>query len=102
MWEETGLLVEPTRIVGVYGGSEFVVRYENGDETSYLMIVFEARCVRGQAQPDGVEVLEVGYFGGHEVDQLEMPAWMPEVLQGVFDGAHPGFRRPTWNPGVAA
>src|SRR5262249_8673477 len=39
-WEETGLLVEPTHVVGVYGGPEFQVDYANGDQASYLMIVF--------------------------------------------------------------
>ncbi len=30
MWEETGLRVEPTRVLGVYGGPEFHVRYAKG------------------------------------------------------------------------
>jgi 8-oxo-dGTP pyrophosphatase MutT (NUDIX family) len=33
-WEETGLLVEPVRVIGVYGGPEFHVTYSNGDEVS--------------------------------------------------------------------
>src|SRR6476469_2851423 len=31
MWEETGLLVEPTAILGVFGGPECAVEYANGD-----------------------------------------------------------------------
>lgn len=27
VWEETGLLVRPTRLVAVYGGPNFIVRY---------------------------------------------------------------------------
>ena len=98
MWEETGLVVELTGIVGVYGGPEFVVRYRNGDETSYLMVVFEARRTGGELRADGVEVLELGYFGKDEAMRLDMPVWMPEILRDVFDGAHAAFRRPTWSP----
>src|SRR5688572_30596106 len=34
-WEETGLMVTPRRVFGVYGGPEFIVRYPNGDESQY-------------------------------------------------------------------
>src|SRR5215213_10684410 len=36
-WEETGLVVRPERLVGVYGGPECVVRYPNGDEVQYVI-----------------------------------------------------------------
>jgi 8-oxo-dGTP pyrophosphatase MutT (NUDIX family) len=62
MWEETGLLVEPVRIPGVYGGPEFQVTYSNGDKVSYLMIVFECRVTGVTIRPDRVETLELGYF----------------------------------------
>src|SRR4051812_11827921 len=38
--EETGLVVTPTRIVAVYGGPKFIVRYPNGDETQYVSTMF--------------------------------------------------------------
>jgi 8-oxo-dGTP pyrophosphatase MutT (NUDIX family) len=98
MWEETGVTVELTRIIGVYGGPEFLVRYGNGDEASYLMIVFEARPIGGTPRPDGVEVLEVRYFREDEVKALDLSPWMPEVLPDVFAGSHGAFRRPTWRP----
>ena len=41
-FEETGLLVKPERVVGVFGGPEFLVRYPNGDLTYYTTIAFEA------------------------------------------------------------
>jgi len=98
MWEETGLVVEPTRIVGVYGGPEFVVRYDNGDETSYLITVLEARRVAGEPCPDGEEVLEMRYVARDEVDALATPPWMSEMLRDVFDGTRAGFRKATWTP----
>ena len=41
MFEETGLRVRLTRLVGVFAGPEFVIHYRNGDRTSYVMAVFE-------------------------------------------------------------
>src|SRR4051794_38917554 len=32
LWEETGLVLRPERLLGLYGGPECVVRYANGDE----------------------------------------------------------------------
>ena len=102
MWEETGLDVRLTRLTGVYGGSEFVVRYQSGDEVSYAMIVFEAEILAGEARPDEEEILEVRFFPPSELDALEMPTWMAEVLQDVLQGAErAGFRLPTWIPPVA-
>src|SRR3954463_2614617 len=43
--EETGLIVEPTAIAGVFGGERFRVGYINGDLVEYTVIVFECRVV---------------------------------------------------------
>ena len=98
VWEETGLVVELTGIIGVYGGPEFVVEYRNGDETSYLMVVFEARRMGGELKADGDEVLEVGYFGREETGALDLAPWMPQILKDAFGGARGSFRPPTWRP----
>ena len=51
-WEETGLLVRLTRMVGAFGGPEFVTSYENGDEVSYVQIVFDAVTESGALRID--------------------------------------------------
>src|SRR3954469_419794 len=53
VWEETGLVVEPTRIVAVHGGQNFVVRYPNGDETQYVSILFACSVRSGTLQTSG-------------------------------------------------
>jgi 8-oxo-dGTP pyrophosphatase MutT (NUDIX family) len=102
MWEETGLEVELTRIIGVYGGPEFVVTYRNGDRTSYLMVVFEGRPIAGEPRPDGVETLEVRYFAREEARAVSTPSWLNEILEDVF-ADHPGtaFRPACWSPPAA-
>ncbi len=61
-WEETGLLVEPLCIQGVYAGPEFLVTYANGDRVSYVMTVFECAVRQGELRPDGQETLELAFM----------------------------------------
>ncbi len=97
-WEELGVSVELRGLVGVYAGPEFVVRYENGDRTAYVSVVFDARCTAGEPRPDGDEVLEVRWCGPADAAALPLPPWMDEALRDVFAGAVGAFRRPTWTP----
>lgn len=98
-WEETGLHVEPTRILGVYGGPEFIVRYRNGDRTSYLMVVFEARRIAGRERPDHEETQEVRYFTRDQTRTLPHPVWLDEVLDDAFGGRPAAaFRASRWAP----
>ena len=60
--EETALEVVPERIVGVYGGPDFRVRYPNGDEAAILSITFACRPVAGEARVNDDESLEIRYF----------------------------------------
>ena len=99
MWEETGLEVELTRILGVYGGPEFIVTYRGGDRTSYLIVVFEGRPIAGKLRPDGVETLEVRYFTREEIRAVSTPGWLNEVLEDVFANRPPtAFRPARWSP----
>jgi 8-oxo-dGTP pyrophosphatase MutT (NUDIX family) len=102
VWEETGLHVELTRLLGAYGGPEFVVTYGNGDRTSYLMVVFEGKVLGGRQRPDGDEILEVRWFEERELDDLDLSDWMREVLSGAFAGKRDaGFRPAVWGPSEA-
>jgi ADP-ribose pyrophosphatase YjhB (NUDIX family) len=62
MWEETGLLVEIQRVLGVYGGPGFRLTYPNGDVVSYCVISFAAEVRGGAMRPDGVETLELRWL----------------------------------------
>lgn len=98
-WEETGLHVEPTRVLGVYGGPTLHVAYSNGDQVSYLTTVFEGRVLGGQPRHDGVEILEVRWVPPAELAALDMPAWVRLVLGDVLaDRARTHFQAPAWRP----
>ncbi len=99
MWEETGLLVEPTQVLGVYGGPAFSFSYPNGDRVAYVMTLFECRVIDGRAHPDGVETLELGYFSESDLANLKLSPWMEAVMPDVFgDLERAKFQAPTWQP----
>jgi 8-oxo-dGTP pyrophosphatase MutT (NUDIX family) len=68
--EETGLRVRPLRVLGVFGGPTFVVRYPNGDESQYVMTVFECTVEEGDPRPDHDETVELRWVGATEFETL--------------------------------
>lgn len=99
MWEETGLWIEPVRVIGVYGGPEFLVTYRNGDQVSYQIMLFEGRIIGGALQPDGDETKELAYVSQAEFAGLKTSPWMQVVMPDVFArAAETACRRPTWRP----
>ncbi len=84
MWEETGLVVELVRILGVYGGPEFVVRYSNGDSTSYVTTVFEGRTTGGTLRPEDGETTDLAYFSEDGLATLKVQPWVNVVLPIMF------------------
>jgi ADP-ribose pyrophosphatase YjhB (NUDIX family) len=98
-WEETGLEVEPVRVLGIYGGPEFIVHYPNGDEAQYVIIAFECAVRGGAARPDGSETLEVRYWSAEEARRLTFSPWLPHVLPNFFERRpKTDFRAPRWRP----
>lgn len=99
VWEETGLRVEPTRVLGVYAGPEFRVTYRNGDALAFVMTVFEGRPLGGEPRADGEETLEARYVAPAEAARLDMPAWARLVLgDALADRWRTHFRPPAWTP----
>jgi ADP-ribose pyrophosphatase YjhB (NUDIX family) len=65
--EESGLRVEPRRLLGVYSGPELFLTYPNGDRAYVVASSFDCRIVGGEPRPDGRETVEVRFF---PVDRL--------------------------------
>ena len=100
-WEETGLIVELTGILGVYGGPDLLVTYPNRDQAAYVGTIFRARVVGGTMRPDGSEILDVRYFNREELIRLPHSAWMDRCMDMLFAAdAAPHFIEPSWRPGV--
>src|SRR5580765_5573513 len=81
--EEAGIEVEPVGILGVYGGPEFQIRYANGDETGWVVTVFEARIVAGDPVASDDETQNIGWFHPAEIESLEHSPASREVLRSV-------------------
>jgi 8-oxo-dGTP diphosphatase len=63
VWEETGLDVEPVRLVGIYSDPAHMrFAYPNGDQVHFVSATFECRVMGGSLRADGEESLEVAYF----------------------------------------
>jgi ADP-ribose pyrophosphatase YjhB (NUDIX family) len=99
VWEETGLLVTPRRLFGVYGGPRFLVQYPNGDESQYVSTMFECDIVSGEPRPDGEETMAVRFFTLDEAQQLSLSPWLVDVLPRLYDGSGATWFEPTaWRP----
>ena len=98
-WEETGLLVEITGILGVYGGGELVIDYANGDKTAYVGTIFRGRITGGNIRPDGEETLDVRYFTRDEIANVGHAKWLDTAMPALFSRSEtPHFVGPTWRP----
>lgn len=71
VWEETGLIVRPFRIVGVLGGEDgFRFTYSNGDAVEYTIILFECERIGGEFGARDDETIELKYFPPEEMPSL--------------------------------
>jgi 8-oxo-dGTP pyrophosphatase MutT (NUDIX family) len=99
-FEETGLLVEITGLLGVFGGPELVIHYPNGDVASYVGTIFRGRMVGGELRADGIEVLDVKFLSRSEVEELPHAPWVGMAIDAIFTPtAEPCFQQSRWRPG---
>jgi ADP-ribose pyrophosphatase YjhB (NUDIX family) len=78
--EETGLEVRVERLLGAFGGPEFVVNYPNGDRSQYVSLIFECAVRAGTAAPDGEETDALRFAGPREIGELKCQPWMQHVM----------------------
>jgi len=69
-WEEAGVFVELTHLIGVFAGEHFAGVYSNGDQLACVTTVFGARPISGTPRPDHEETSEARYFAPSEIDRL--------------------------------
>jgi 8-oxo-dGTP pyrophosphatase MutT (NUDIX family) len=102
VWEETGLLVEPVGLAGVFGGPEFRVHYAGGDVTAYVITIYECRVVGGRLRADGDGISELRWVAPSELAGLHLAPWarsaLPELIASRGRAVVPA---PTWTPPAA-
>jgi len=98
-FEETGLVVRPQRLLGVFGGPEFLIRYPNGDLTYYTVIAFEAAIVGGALAPDGDEIASLRFVDRPEWERLPVSPSSRIISRHAFDhDPAPYFAAAGWRP----
>jgi 8-oxo-dGTP pyrophosphatase MutT (NUDIX family) len=98
-WEETGLFVELTGLIGVFGGDACTSTYANGDTLSWVASVFAAKPVGGTLKPDGEETLEVRWLSRDDIRQLRCKRHVSMFLDAAWSNEPLGhFQPPTWRP----
>jgi ADP-ribose pyrophosphatase YjhB (NUDIX family) len=71
VWEETGLRVRVTRLIGVYTNPHRLLQYADGNRFHLVSFSFEAEIVDGQLTLSN-ETTEFGYFTPAEIEQLDL------------------------------
>ncbi|TCO52037.1 ADP-ribose pyrophosphatase YjhB (NUDIX family) [Kribbella antiqua] len=94
VFEETGLSVRVTGLLGVYSDPDVVVAYPDGNRVQILGILFRAEAVDGSAGCSA-EVSEVGWFTAEEASRLTVIANHRRLLPSAFGDATPYFDRPS-------
>ena len=86
--EEAGVVVRLGPIVGVFGGPEYRVTYPNGDNTAYVVVVYDATVDSGTPRPDHDETSDVAWFHPEELPVDEMGVLTRALLRdaGVATG----------------
>ena len=71
VWEETGLKVRVTRLVGVYSNPDQLVIYNDGNKAFFVVLNFEAEIIEGELSLSS-ETTAFGYFSLKEMESMPM------------------------------
>jgi 8-oxo-dGTP pyrophosphatase MutT (NUDIX family) len=71
VFEETGLIARPTRIVGLIGGGrEYRIEYPGGDIIESTTTVFACEVIGGAIEPQDDETARLRYFHADDMPDL--------------------------------
>ncbi len=99
-WEEAGVFVELTRVLGVFAGEHFSGTYDNGDQIACVSTVFAARPISGTPRPDHAETADARFFLPDEIAALPCQPHFHVIRQALsHDRSQAYFKPATWQPG---
>ncbi|EFM11366.1 NUDIX hydrolase [Paenibacillus curdlanolyticus YK9] len=79
VWEETGLHVTPTKLLGVFGGKDYRHTYPDGNQVEYVIFMFECRVDSGTLEAIDGESADLRYFDPSAPPPLALP-YPPEIF----------------------
>jgi 8-oxo-dGTP pyrophosphatase MutT (NUDIX family) len=71
VWEETGLKVRATRLIGVYSNPDQLVIYADGNKAFFVVMSFEAEIIEGELGLSN-ETIAFGYYSLQEMESMPM------------------------------
>jgi 8-oxo-dGTP pyrophosphatase MutT (NUDIX family) len=71
VWEETGLKVRVTRLIGVYSNPDQLVIYPDGNKAFFVVLSFEAEIISGELGLSD-ETTAFGYFSLEDMESMPM------------------------------
>ena len=97
-WEEAGVHVELTTLVGVFGGEVCQTHYRNGDKVAWVANVFAARIIGGTAKADGDETTAIRYCTAADLASLPMQPWVRLFIDAAATAGSGYFQPARWQP----
>lgn len=99
VWEEAGVFVELTHILGVFAGEHFSGVYSNGDQLAVVATVFAGRVISGTPRGDGEETSDARFFLPEEIGSLRCYSHFHVIRQAVSQNYTKAYFKPsTWQP----
>jgi len=92
VWEETGLTVEVTRLIGIYTSPHRITVYNDGNRFQFVSFSFAAKIIAGTPGLSD-EVTEIGYFTRADMATLTMVEPHRERIADAFAGQAAAFIR---------
>ena len=71
VWEETGLKVRATRLIGVYSNPDQLVIYPDGNKAFFVVMSFEAEIIEGELGLSN-ETTAFGYYSIQDMESMPM------------------------------
>ena len=79
--EETGLEVEPVRLIDALGGHDFRITYDNGDQIEATVCVFACEVRGGTLHCDGIETVAWRWVPADEVASVLAMPFPPDLFR---------------------
>ena len=84
VWEETGLHVEITRLIGVYSNPHLLVEYPDGNCFQQVSLCFAATVVDGELSLSD-ETTEYGFYSLAEIEGMTVLANSVQYIYDAFE-----------------
>ena len=104
VWEEAGVRVQLTGLIGVIGGPGCETHYRNGDRLAWVASVFAAVTDTCVPVADGQETRAAGFFSAAQLQALSIRADSRRFLALEQQASAAGgavFEAPGWQPPAA-